>query len=274
MTPHPAATLLDAYAAAGLDLARSADVEVHLEACAACRAAVAARAAPALAVDLDRMWAGVVDRLDAPVPGAVERLARRLGASEPTARLLAATPALHLSWLCAVAGVLAFAVAAAHAAPRGISVFLALAPLIPLAGVAAAYGPDVDPAYEIGLAAPMRSSRLLLIRAVAVLVTSAALAGAAALALPAVGWVAAAWLLPSLALSLVSLALGAFVSPLRASGALGVAWLVAVAAVTLDRASATALLGPSAQAVWAALAVAAAVLVASQHRRYETVVEG
>ena len=48
-----------------------------------------------------------------------------------------------------------------------------------------AYGPGIDPTYEIGLAAPMRGLRLLL-RAAAVVRASAVLAAAASLALP--GW--------------------------------------------------------------------------------------
>ena len=46
--------------------------------------------------------------------------------------------------------------------------FLALAPLLPLAGVAAAFGAALDPTYEIGLAAPLSAVRLLLLRTVAV----------------------------------------------------------------------------------------------------------
>ena len=104
-------------------------------------------------------------------------------------------------------GVLAFAVWAARGDQQGVYWFLVLAPMLPLAGVAAAYGQGVDPTYEVGLAAPMRSFGLLLIRAVAVLVTTTVIAGLAALALPGLQWTAAAWLLPSLGLTLASLAL-------------------------------------------------------------------
>ena len=77
--------------------------------------------------------------------------------------------------------------------------FLLVAPLLPLAGVAAAYGPLVDPAYELALAAPLGSLRLLLLRAVAVVaVDDAARRWPRALALPGLDWTAAAWLLPSL----------------------------------------------------------------------------
>jgi hypothetical protein len=96
-----------------------------------------------------------------------ERLLVRLGVADHTARLLAATPALRGSWLLAVAVTLAFAVLAAWArpGPDAILAFLCVAPLLPLAGIAVAYGPGIDPTYEIGLAAPLRSFRLLLLGA-------------------------------------------------------------------------------------------------------------
>src|SRR4029450_5981448 len=90
---------------------------------------------------------------------------------------------------------------------------LAVAPLLPLAGVAAAYGPGVDPTFELALTAPMRGLRLLLIRAAAVLATTTLLAAGASVALPGFGLRAVGWLLPSLALTLASLAPATFVEP-------------------------------------------------------------
>lgn len=138
----------------------------------------------------------MLDELDGVRPGPMERTLVRLGIADHVARLLAATPSLRLSWFAALAVALGFAVSAAYTG--AVVVFLVVAPLVPLAGVAAAYGPGVDPTYEIGLASPMRSYRLLLIRALAVLTASMGLAGAAALALPTLNWSTAAWLLPSL----------------------------------------------------------------------------
>lgn len=269
MTWHADDRLLGRYVAAQLDAVASASVETHLVACPHCRAGLADLAVPTAQPRLDRVWDDLVDRLDVPAPSPVERALHRLGVREHTARLLAATPALHLSWLSAVAGLLAFAVAAAHLSPRGLFVFLAVAPLLPLAGVATAYGPGVDPTYEVGLAAPMRSVHLLLLRASAVLVTSSALAGLAALALPAVGWTAAAWLLPALALTLVTLALGGVVNPVWTCGCLGVGWSAAVLWVAAGRASHVALLGGAAQWGWAALAVLAALVLACRREDYE-----
>jgi hypothetical protein len=233
VTWHAGPELLDRYAGGALDDVRASSLEAHLLRCERCRGDLATtlpstdRLVPVPA-RLDAIWAAIDERLDAPKRSAVERALARLGVPEHTARLLAATPSLRLSWFGAVALALAFAVLAAQVGDRGPIVFLILAPLVPLAGVAAAYGPGVDPTYEIGVAAPMRSHRLLLIRALAVLVASVVAAGMAALALPALNWTAAAWLLPALGLSGSALALSTFWPPLWAAGTVAFAWLAGV----------------------------------------------
>lgn len=273
MTWHIDPGALARYSAASLDDITSASVEAHLVACGQCRQALTARVELPYAARLDAVWADIVDVLDAPTIRPVERLLIRLGVAEDVSRLLAATPALHGSWLGAVLAVLAFAVAAAHAAPRGFVAFVALAPLVPLAGIATAYGPGVDPTYEIGLAAPMHAFRLLLLRATAVLATSIALAGAAALALPAVGAAAVTWLLPALALSLASLALAGVVNPLWASAGLGLGWVTAVGAMNSGAMSQAVLSSGAAQTTWALLAVAAVIVVVARRDRYDVGVE-
>jgi hypothetical protein len=107
--------------------------------------------------------------------------------------------------------------------------------------VAAAFGPKVDPTFEIGIAAPMRSFKLLLIRAVAVLVSSGGLITIAALALPQLNWATAAWLLPALGLTSASLALGTVFNPLHAAVAVAVTWAAGAVYATIfaARSSAT-----------------------------------
>ena len=107
----------------------------------------------------------------------MERALLALRVPEHAARLLAATPSLRLSWLLAEAMALGFAVLAANVASGNDAdvvrfLFLVVAALLPVAGIAAAFGPGVDPAYEIGAAAPMRADVLLAMRALAVLTTS------------------------------------------------------------------------------------------------------
>jgi hypothetical protein len=222
---HADQELLDRYAGGGLDEVEGWSVEAHLMACPSCRGRLAG------SVDRERLegvWVQVVDTLDRPASTPIERVLRRLGVVDPTARLLAATPSLTLSWLLAVAVTLAFAVLAARGAREGLLLFLVVAPLVPVVGVAGAYGPWADPAYEIGLAAPMSSVRLLLLRVAAVLVASMVLAGVAALGLPQLGWMAVAWLLPALGLTLASLGLATVLPQLVASGLVAAAWLAVV----------------------------------------------
>ncbi|CAA9481935.1 MAG: hypothetical protein AVDCRST_MAG67-925 [uncultured Solirubrobacteraceae bacterium] len=227
MTWHVQSELLAQYARGDIDEAHAFSIEAHLPSCAHCRAQIAPLVDDAR---LAQAWEVIEERLDAPRRGPLEAGLARLGVPGHVARLLGATPALRLSWLLACAIVLAFAVLAATRREAGLYWFLVLAPLLPLAGIALAYGPDVDPTYEIGLAAPMRSFTLLLIRALAVLVATTALAGLAALALPGLHPSAAGWLLPSLGLTLASLALATRISPVVACGSLGVLWMLVAGA--------------------------------------------
>ena len=227
-TWHADTALLSRYASGELDEARAYSLEAHLLACDICRDGVGNVSDRER---LDRMWAEVTEAVDAPRAGIVERGLVRLGVSDHVARLLAATPSLRLSWLGAEALALGFAVIAANAAVTengralGTFLFLVVAALLPVGGVAAAYGPGLDPTYEVSLASPMRSFGLLMTRAAAVLGTSTVLAGIAALSLPGWGWTAVAWLLPSLGLTLASLALATRLRPLLAAGSVTFAWM-------------------------------------------------
>lgn len=235
MTWHVEAGLLAEYATGAVDPAHAFSVEAHLIDCEHCRAALAPLAETPR---LERVWLDVEDRLDVPAAGPVELVLRRLGVGDHWARLLAATPSLTLSWLASIALALGFATVAARHGERGLLLFLCVAALLPVAGVAAAFGPALNPTYEVGLAAPLSSVRLLLVRCTAVLVTTVALAGAAALALPGVGWTAVAWLLPSLGLTASSLALATYVAPMTAVATIAGVWIagaIAAAAAPGDR---------------------------------------
>lgn len=239
-TWHADPATIDRYVAGTIDDAAAYSLEAHLTACPACRSSLgsAVRADASETDRLERVWQGVTAGIDAPKPGIVERGLTAIGVREHVARLLAATPSLRVSWLAAEAVALATAAFAAtgtrgRAPDAGLFLFLLVAALLPVAGVAAAYGPGVDPTFEVGLAAPMRSFRLLALRAVAVLGTSTALAGATALLVPDLGWAAAAWLLPSLGLTAATLALSTTLRPQLAATIVGAAWLVVTAAAGL-----------------------------------------
>jgi hypothetical protein len=172
----------------------------------------------------------------------------------------------------AVVATLAFAVAAARAysGPDANLAFLCVAPLLPLAGIAVAYGPGVDPTYEIGLAAPLRGLHLLLLRAATVLGTAAPLAAIASLALPQLGWGAAGWLLPSLGLTASSLALATTVEPLRAIGVTAGAWVVAVAVTVAPPTPSSVLFTTAGQVAFAVLALLAAAVLLLRRGRFES----
>ena len=267
MSWHVDDAVLERYATGSLDDANALSVEAHLLGCADCRK----RTAPlADAARLDSVWASVQELVDAPRPTPVERLLLRLGVREHVARLLAATPSLTLSWLSAVALSLAFAVVAAHESERAVGAFLAVAPLLPLAGVAAAYGPWLDPVYEVALAAPLRTFRLLLLRTSVVVASTALLTAIAALALPQLDWRSAAWLLPSLGLVLVSLALATYVAPGWAFGGVATGWVGAVMLVRAASGDVDPAFAAPAQAAFAVAAAVAAVVLTQRLQSFET----
>ena len=194
---HVAPDALRAYAGRRLDATRTSSVDQHLLACVACRAAVA-DAMSATELDLlDAIWTDIIDDVDRPRVNVVEWSMRRLGVRDHLARLLAATPALRLSWLLAITITLLFAAANAVRPQGSDGLLLLLAPLVPLVGIATAYGRPVDPLFELAKAAPLPASRLFLLRSVAVLATAVPLALLASLIVPYEGLRAIAWLAPA-----------------------------------------------------------------------------
>ena len=263
------------YASGTVGQVFAASAEAHLVTCAECRKLLVPSVDPGR---LDAIWDQVVERVDAPRPGPVERLLRWFGVRPDTARLLSATPSLTGSWLLAVAGTLGFAVLAAGAGPRGTLLFLTLAPMLPVAGVAVAYGRGVDPVHEIATAAPYPGFRLLLLRATAVLAATTVLAGAAGLLLPAAGWTEAAWLLPAFALTTLTLVLSVRVALLHAAVGVAAGWLVAVVGTQVEAGGRAALahgryaaFGTTGQLICLALAVVSIAVLALGRRRYTIV---
>jgi hypothetical protein len=243
--------------------------DAHLSSCAACRQRLAR------AVDPDGAetgWSRLEGELDAPKPGLLEAAMVRLGVPEHTARLLFAVPALRLSWLAAVVLTLTSTTAAGHAA-KALAVpilFLAVAPLLPLAGVALSFGPGVDPTYELALVAPMHTFRLLLLRCAVVLTTTTALTGAASLALPGYGPVALGWLLPALTMTLLSLALTPRLGPVAAAGWVGVGWLALLVGTVRFDTGESALFAATGQVALAVGAAAAAAALVKVRRAFDT----
>lgn len=227
---HIEERLLIGYCEISLTAATAAAIEAHLITCASCRAALAtvAMAGDEGLASQESIWDGVLERVDQPTRPLIERLLGAMRLRADTAKLLATTSALRLAWMTSVLLVAAFAAAAARLEGDGPWLLLVIAPLLPLAGVATAYGPAFDPTYEIGVAAPMSGLRLALLRTVAVIATTMPALALAALVAPGGGWSAFAWVLPSLALVSITLALSTATSPERAGVIVGVGWSVAL----------------------------------------------
>ena len=248
-------------------LSADASVETHLLGCGQCRALLAR----AVEVDrLERLWSEVAQRVDAPRPGILERLLRLARVPEGTARLLAATPALRAPWLLAIAVAVAFAVFAATATggqDRYTLLFLVIAPILPVAGVATAFRRGLDPTYDIALAAPYSQFRLLLLRSAAVTAATCAAVLVGGVLLPERALTAAGWLLPALALTSLTLALARRVDVVWAAVGVGALWLVTVLASRL-RVGQFAVFGATGQAAWLALAAVSLVVLVADRNRY------
>jgi hypothetical protein len=234
--------------------------EAHLAGCAQCRARLGEGTDPGgLAVG----WTRLDAELDAPRPGLIEAAMLRVGVAAHTARLLACTPGLRTSWLAALAFTLAITVGTAHLA-QAMTVpipLLAVAPLLPLIGVAISFGPRVDPSYELAVVAPMHTFRLFLLRCAAVLSATTLLTSAASLALPGYGPVVLGWLAPSLALTLLSLALTPRLGPVRAALLVGFGWAALLGGTVRASTGQSILFATAGQAVLAAVAAVAAMAV-------------
>ena len=122
-------------------------------------------------VDLDRVWVNVAAEVWCRSPGRLERTAARLLRSPGLARALVATPSLLLPWLISSVVVLGVGVGAEVSAGQPL-VWL-IAPVLAAVGMAYAYGPGVDPAWELSCSMAISDRLVLLTRAVAVFTVNA-----------------------------------------------------------------------------------------------------
>lgn len=214
------------YQDGAADRVEAASLEAHLTGCEECRGLVT--------VDedwLERSWMGIADQVESGSPGWVERGLTKTGMSASLARIVAVSPALRISFVLAVALVMGFAALASTTNPTGETyrIFLAVAPLLPVAGVAFAYGRLVDPAHEFTMVAPIDSFRLLMLRAATVLTVSIVLGLLIWPLVPAPGsFGISAWLLPALALTLITLALASRFEIWVAGVIVGGGWVAAM----------------------------------------------
>jgi len=262
-TWHAGHTLLRAYVEGRLDAVLGASLERHLDGCPACRADIRPLVDPPL---LDQSWSGLRTAVESPPPPWLVRLARRLGLPESTGVLLAATASLRTAWLSSAFVALGFAVAATLLRGDVLWPFLLVAPLIPVLGVAAAYGPSEDPFEALAVTAPYGRTRLILVRSLAVLVTSVPGACLLGLAVPGPAWVAVAWLGPALTMLPLVLALASWVGPRLAGAVMALVWCGVVLG-SVRRLPATWPVEATQQLTYLALATAAVAVLLVRSRR-------
>ncbi|MFI7587195.1 zf-HC2 domain-containing protein [Spongisporangium articulatum] len=216
-----------AYAAGRLDPAAEAAVETHATSCPDCRSG-----ARELVATVEPLWTAVHAEITRPRLPLVLRGLRRLGAPEPDLVVLATSRDLLLSWSVAVGAAVVCAIVTGLAridvpgGPR--TLFLALAPLVPVLAVVAAYD-ATDPFREVTEVSPFSKLRLALLRTTAALVAAVPLTVAVTLAVPVLHGYFATWLLPGLALTVTALILLTWLRPWLASGLVALGWIAATA---------------------------------------------
>jgi hypothetical protein len=217
---------------------RHPDDPAHLAGCAVCREA----SAVALDVDLGRVWVTVAGEVMASPVGRVERFACWLLRSPGLARAIVATPSLVLSWLLASAAILAIGVVVTALSGSDTPWVALLAPVLAGAGVAYAYGPGIDPAFELSQSMAVPDRLVLLARVLAVFGVNAVFGLVASLvAAPVVG-LTLGWLLPMTTVAAIGLAAATLARSANVGVAAGLAgWgliVLANAAETRDIAAA------------------------------------
>ncbi|MEU6229255.1 zf-HC2 domain-containing protein [Streptomyces sp. NPDC047042] len=250
---HASTRMIEGYARGGTDLAADEvwAVEAHLEVCRVCRdrlAAAVGAEVPAVASLVDTVWSALEPQL-----AGVSPMPRRRRWSARMSRWM--TPTM-LPWLAMAVGVtllallLDLAYKGSGSGSGGVSWVLLLAPVLPVLGVAASWARGLDPAYELTASVPRAGLQLVLRRTASVLVVvvPTLLVG---------GWVTgvmvAQWLLPCLAFTAATLALGGVVGVTRAAVVLAAVWAAAVVAPTLATSRTTFVLRTDGLPAWGLL---------------------
>jgi hypothetical protein len=253
---HPSERLLRRYAGGDEEIPGDElwAVESHLETCAACRTRLSDTVGVPVVSMVDTVWADLEPLLGT-TPRMEPRRSWRPG-------LAAWIPPAAGPWLTMILAVAFFAVVLdrlSSITSSNVSLLLLVAPVLPVLGVAAAWGRALDPAFELIASTPRAGLQLVFRRTAAVLVVVIP-------SLFAAGWAAGAgvaqWLLPCLAFTTGTLALGGLVGVQRAAGSLVALWaaVIVAPAVALNRNSFA--LDPGTLPVWSAIfALGVAVLV-------------
>lgn len=187
-------------------------------------------------LDLDRVWTNVAAEVWRRRPGPLEKTAAKLLRSPGLARALLTTPSLLLPWL--IASTVVLAVGALAQVGAGQPLVWLIAPAVTAVGIAYAYGPGVDPAWELSCSCAVSDRMVLLTRTVAVFAVNAVLglaaSGASAATLPAkasaeTAQLTFAWLIPMTAICALTLAIAVAARSASVGAGAGVAaWIFVV----------------------------------------------
>jgi hypothetical protein len=212
-------------------------------------------------VDLDRVWLGVAAQIWRRSPGPAERAAARLLRSPGLARALVITPSLLLGWVLATVIVLISGVGVTLG--TGAPWVSLLTPALAAAGIAYAYGPGIDPAWELSQSMAVSDRMVLLVRALAVFGLNAVLGVAASAASGSAAAVTFGWLVPMTAVCALALATATVTRSPNVGVAAGwAAWVIAILAGTAADGQFTAAITDSAFVVpYLALAVCCGAVV-------------
>ncbi|WIX81809.1 zf-HC2 domain-containing protein [Amycolatopsis carbonis] len=220
--------------------------EAHLETCAVCRARLAQLSTSDSM--LTAVWTGLQPQLTAkpqPVPSRLKVGFRGW-----------VTPVM-LPWLVMTVLVAVVAVLLDRGFQNNLSFVPVFAPVLPVLGVAASWSRGLDPAFEVIAASPRAGLDLVLRRTTAVLV-------AVIPVLLVAGWLTGTSLglalVPSLAFTTGTLALGALVGVSRAAMVLVAAWLAVLLLPAVAWGSSFAL-RPGSLPVWGGIFALTAVVV-------------
>ncbi|CCH89253.1 conserved membrane protein of unknown function [Modestobacter italicus] len=256
MTVHLDPAVIGRYAGggSGLDDATVWSIEMHLETCASCRGHLVGSTPEPTRALLERV-AAALDRGIATGPAP---LPQQRSWSAVRRRWLVWT---LLPWLTMTVAVLGCAVVLEALRPDLPSLVPLLAPVAPLPGVAVAWSRRADPAWELIAGTPVAGMTMLLRRTLAVL---AVVVPALALAGARTGTSLALALLPCLAFTAATIAVGALVGVRRAAVGLAVIWALVVVLPSLATTRLPVVLQPGSAVVWALVTVALAGFAATR----------
>ncbi|NJP99109.1 zf-HC2 domain-containing protein [Streptomyces zingiberis] len=256
---HASERIIEGYArgGAGLPIDEMWAVEAHLEACRECRDRLSAAvrdSVPEVVALVETVWTDLEPQVA--IAAVMPHRRRR------TARLSKwLTPAM-VPWLAMVVAVTlaALLLDLVDAGSRQASLVLLCAPVLPVLGVAASWSRGLDPAYELTASVPRAGLPLVLRRTASVL---AAVVPALLVGGWATGVMVAQWLVPCLAFTVATLALGGAVGVTRAALWLAAVWAAVIVAPTVATSRTAAALETGGLPVWGLiLALAIGVVIA------------